>query len=63
MKVRYIGPHMDGVELDAIGVFVAHGDTVEVSDDLAASLLEQPSNWEAVKPPVKVKTDPVPEED
>jgi hypothetical protein len=66
--IRYIGPHTDGVEVDAIGAAVAHGETIEVADDLGLSLLEQVGNWEAVvaepEPPKKQKpTTPAPLED
>jgi hypothetical protein len=51
MRVRYIGPFVDGVLIPygLGGEFTApKGEPVEVPDDLAAGLLDQPSNWEAV---------------
>jgi hypothetical protein len=64
IAIRYIGPHTDGVEVDAIGTAVAHGETIEVADDLGLSLLEQVGNWEAVEAPKKQKpTTPAPLED
>jgi hypothetical protein len=66
MLVRYIGPHTDGVELDAIGAYVAHGETIDVADDLGLSLLEQVGNWEAVEAPApktKKSTTPAPEDE
>lgn len=45
---KYVGVHGDGVEIDALNVYVAHGGTVEVPDHLAASFEEQPSNWQPV---------------
>ncbi len=51
--LRYIGPH-DGVRLPLPkrpDVAVARGETVEVPDSYAGSLLDQPDNWEAVEPP------------
>lgn len=50
VKVRYIGPFIDGVLIPyGLGEITApHGEPVEVPDDLAAGLLDQPSNWEAV---------------
>ncbi len=57
--VRYVGRY-DAVELplgDFLGssVIVAQGEAVEVEDGLAASLLEQPGNWEPVDPPTPPK--------
>lgn len=51
--VRYVGPFADGVDLRVGGRWrtVRPGEALEVPDDLAASLLEQAENWEAVKPP------------
>jgi hypothetical protein len=54
---RYVGPHTDGVEVDALRTFVPHGGTVEVPDDLADAFAAQPSNWEPLKAP-KPKTAP-----
>lgn len=49
MHVKYIGVHDEvfapGVRMQPI----QRGDVVEVSDDLASSLLEQQGNWEPVK--------------
>lgn len=64
MKVRYIGAHRHGVELDVLGVFVPHGGEIDVPDEVAVSLLEQACNWEAVKAPAKPQPEsPTPEED
>jgi hypothetical protein len=64
MKVRYIGPFVDGVEVvpsgfagqDAPRVHVAQGEEYETTEEHAAALLEQEGNWEAVTPPAKPKT-------
>jgi len=64
MKVRYIGPHVDGVEVvtagfagqDAPRVKVAHGEAFETTKEHAELLLQQPDNWEAAKPAAKPKT-------
>lgn len=45
--ITYVGPH-DLVEIAATGQVVAHGDTVDVDDALAASLCEQTDNWTPV---------------
>lgn len=65
MKVKYIGPHTEGVEIaDASGfcATVAHGDTVEVPDGIGRALLDQPGNWQPANP-VKAPKAAVPEED
>ena len=54
MKVRYSGPCSTGLFVVALGRDVAHGEAVDVPDDLAASLLEQ-DGWEPVASP-KSKT-------
>jgi hypothetical protein len=58
---KYVGPHGDGVEIDALGVYVPHGGTVEVPDHLADSFAEQPSNWQPVAGKPKT-TKPAPAE-
>lgn len=45
MKITYVGPFADGVEIAATGQIVAQGGTVEVADELGAALCEQPGNW------------------
>lgn len=47
MQIKYIGRHRAGVEV--AGVFVEHGATAEIPDDVAASLLRQDDQWEPVK--------------
>lgn len=49
MQVKYVGSCTDGVVIDATGQYAAPGEVIEVDDVLGASLLEQPSNWQAVK--------------
>jgi hypothetical protein len=51
MDVTYVGPH-DAVQLDlgdGVAVTVARGGKVTVSDELAAGLLDQPTNWQPAK--------------
>lgn len=45
MKLRYPGPY-PSVEIPAAGLVARRGETVEVPDDLAASLVRQ--GWEKV---------------
>lgn len=57
MEITYVGP-FESVYLPIFDADVAHGETVEVSDPaVAASLLDQPSNWRA-KPPKPTKAAP-----
>jgi hypothetical protein len=58
-EVKYVGPHVDGVVIPyGLGEIAApHGVPVEVPDDLAAGLLDQPSNWQPAKAARKVKED------
>lgn len=61
VNVKYIGPH-EAVEITdgQVDLVVQHGETVEVSHDLAhgvpgdvgalGGLLDQEENWELVKP-------------
>lgn len=60
--VKYVGPHRPGVVIPyGLGEIEApHGAPVEVPDDLAAGLLDQPSNWQPVK---AAKNPTTPEED
>jgi hypothetical protein len=55
--VRYIGVSRTGTTLALADrdLFCAHNDEVEVSDEVAESLAEQPDNWELVgdSPPPK----------
>lgn len=62
--IRYIGP-FEAVEFEQAPktwTEVARGDAVEVADDLADRLLEQPDNWElvAARKPRAKKTETAP---
>lgn len=48
MKVKYVGGH-DEVVIADTGIVCGRNKTVEVPDELAESLLDQPDNWQAVK--------------
>jgi len=54
MKVKYVGGH-DEVEIGDTGIVCARGKTVDVPDELAEGLLDQPTNWESVKSGAKTK--------
>ena len=56
-SVKYIGPH-DAVDVplpNGTEATVKHGEALETTGEHAAGLLEQPSNWEAVKRAAPVK--------
>ena len=63
--VRYVGPFAE-VEIEhtpGVWVAVEHGQTVDVSDRVASSLLDQPDNWEPAskaKPARSKKPDAAP---
>lgn len=46
MRVKYIGTHTEGVEVPALGVLVAHGEIVEVDDDIGKGLAANPAEWQ-----------------
>jgi hypothetical protein len=52
VQVVYVGPAAFGVEvvIDGAPRIALPGEPFEVSEAAAASLLEQPDNWQAVKP-------------
>lgn len=47
MKLRYTGPHTEGVEIPELGLVVAHDETIEVDDAIGKRLAENP-DWQAV---------------
>ncbi len=52
VRVRYVGPFAEGVELrlpDGRVVTVAPGQYITVPQDYAEGLLAQPANWQAVE--------------
>jgi len=59
MQVVYVGPHVEGVAIPyGLGEIAARlGEHVDVPDDLGASLLDQPSNFQPVKSKSKKESD------
>jgi hypothetical protein len=45
-KIKNVSPLGD-LYLPALGIDIKAGEVVEVPDELAASMLEQPFNWES----------------
>ena len=45
MRVTYVGPYAEGVEIAATGQLAAPGEPLEVDDRLGLSLCDQPDNW------------------
>lgn len=46
--LTYVGPH-DEVDVPDAGATCTRGGAIEVSEELAQRLLEQPSNWQPAK--------------
>lgn len=66
MEVTYVGASSVGVELvlpDGGCVFVPHGGSVDVPDEVAENLLTQGGQWEKAPTPHKAAPATVPEED
>lgn len=42
MRIKYVGPGPDGLEIADAGVTVRLGETVEVPDEIGAQLVERP---------------------
>lgn len=61
-RIIYVGesPEVYVVALDGI---VPHGVAIEVDDNLAASLLEQPTNWQPADESFPESSDPVLDEE
>lgn len=57
MKVKYVGPYGSVSLAPRGGRTVAQGETIEVPDELGASLLEQPDNWVASRAKVTAGDD------
>jgi hypothetical protein len=60
MKITYIGRSTVGITVPVDGAerFVAHGDSVDLPAELAASLLEQDTEWAPVKASPSVAKSP-----
>jgi len=43
-KIKNVSPIGD-LDVPALGLTIKAGETVDVADEFAASLLEQPTNW------------------
>ena len=54
-RIKYVGP-FDAVEVSGVGN-VKNGESADVSDTLAKSLLEQSDNWAAEKKPATTKSE------
>jgi hypothetical protein len=45
MRLKYVGPHEDGVEIPELGLTVEHGEIIEV-DDAVGKRLATSSDWQ-----------------
>lgn len=53
-SIKYVGPFVDGVVVPSgfsEELACGHGESIEVDDDLANSLLDQPTNWQLASSP------------
>lgn len=53
MKFKYVGPH-EAVDIPALGVTVAHGDTVEMTGEMAEEFSKR-DDWVRVDKPKSEK--------
>lgn len=49
VRIEYVGPHW-AVLVPSLSVEVKRGESVEVSEEAAAGLLEQDDNWRKAEP-------------
>lgn len=45
MRIKYVGPHQDGVEIPELGLVVEHGEIIDV-DDAVGKRLAQSADWQ-----------------
>lgn len=45
MRLKYTGPHEDGVEIPELGLVVEHGEIIEV-DEATGKRLAQSADWQ-----------------
>lgn len=45
MRLKYIGPNTEGVEIPSLGITVAHGEIIEVDDDVGKSMADT-AEWQ-----------------
>lgn len=45
MRLKYCGPHTEGVEIPSLGITVAHGEIIEVDDDVGKTMAES-TDWQ-----------------
>lgn len=45
MRLRYTGVHTEGVEIPSLGITVAHGEIIEVPDDVGKTMAES-GEWQ-----------------
>lgn len=50
MRLKYQGPHEDGVEIPELGLVVAHGDIIEV-DEAMGKRLAASADWQVTSRP------------
>lgn len=45
MRLKYVGPHEDGVEIPELGVIVGHGEIIDVEDAVGKRLAAS-TDWQ-----------------
>ena len=45
MRLKYVGPHEDGVDIPELGIVVGHGEIIEVDDAIGKRLSTSP-DWQ-----------------
>lgn len=55
MKIKYVGPASGGVTIAATGQHAPRGETVDVDESTARSLLEQTDAWQPASAPKTTK--------
>lgn len=45
MRLKYVGPNTEGVEIPSLGITVAHGEIIDVDDDVGKTMAET-AEWQ-----------------
>lgn len=56
MRLKYAGPHEDGVDIPELGIHVDHGEIIDVDDDIGKRLAAN-TDWQVTSRPKKGQED------